>query len=101
MARAKGLPEFTVVARHALRNAAITILTVAGVQLALLLGGSVIVEAVFTRPGIGRLLLMAVLRRDYPMIQGLALFIAVVFMTVNLVVDALYMVVDARVRVSS
>ncbi len=97
-ARAKGLSERVVLFKHAMRNAMITIMTVAGVQLGFLIGGSAIVEIVFMRPGIGRLLLTAVLRRDYPLIQGLTLFIAITFMTVNLIVDVMYAVADPRIR---
>jgi peptide/nickel transport system permease protein len=97
-ATAKGLTRQTVMFRHALRNAAIPVLTVAGLQFGWLLGGSVIVEQVFIRPGIGRLLINAVFQRDYPIVQGVALFFAIVFLTMNLLVDLAYAYLDPRIR---
>jgi peptide/nickel transport system permease protein len=101
VARAKGLSERVVIYRHALRNSLITVITVMGVQLGFVLGGSAILEVVFVRPGIGRVLLTAVLRRDYPVIQGVALFIGIIFLCVNLVVDLLYGLADPRTRISA
>lgn len=98
-ATAKGLQSRAVLVRHALRNAAIPVLTVAGLQFGWLLGGSVIVEQVFIRPGIGRLLLNAVFQRDYPVVQGVALLFAVIFLTTSLLVDLVYAMVDPRIRV--
>jgi peptide/nickel transport system permease protein len=97
-ARAKGVPEHRVVLRHALRNALIPVVTVLGVQFASLLGGAVIVETVFSWPGIGRLAVNAIWRRDYPVITGTTLVFAVVFVLTNLVVDVMYTVIDPRVR---
>lgn len=98
LARAKGLRELAVLFRHVFRNAMIPVLTVIGLQFGWLLGGSVIVEQVFVRPGIGRLLLGAIFNRDYPMVQGVALLFALIFLTTNLVVDLIYSVVDPRIR---
>jgi peptide/nickel transport system permease protein len=97
-ARAKGLGERLVIYRHALRNAMIPVITVAGVQVGYLLGGIVVVEEVFTLPGVGRLVLSAIFNRDYPLVQGAVLFIALVFMLTNLLVDLLYSVIDPRIR---
>lgn len=97
-ARAKGLPEHTVLLRHVLRNAAIPIVTVVGLQLAFLLGGVVVVEVVFAWPGLGRLAFDAVERRDYTVLQGAVLVIALAFVLVNLLVDLLYARLDPRIR---
>jgi peptide/nickel transport system permease protein len=97
-ARAKGLPERSVTFRHALRNALIPVVTVAGVQLGYIVGGIVVVEDVFTLPGVGRLLLDAIFQRDYPVVQGVILLLAGLFMTLNLAVDLLYAVLDPRLR---
>jgi ABC-type dipeptide/oligopeptide/nickel transport system permease component len=96
-ARAKGLPQRTVVTAHGLRNAMIPTLTVAGVQLGYLLGGSLVVETVFAWPGLGRLLMESIQQRDYPMIQAIVLVYAVMMLTVNLIVDLLFAVIDPRV----
>lgn len=97
-ARAKGLAELRVILRHALANALVPILTVIGLTLALLLGGAVVIETVFGLPGIGNLVVSAVLRRDYPVIQGALLVVAGVYVMVNLGIDLLYAIVDPRVR---
>jgi peptide/nickel transport system permease protein len=97
-ARAKGLRERLVVSRHAFKNALIPIITVIGVQVGYLLGGAVVTEEVFTLPGIGRLVLNAVYERDYPLVQGTILFIALLFMLSNLIVDLLYAYLDPRIR---
>ena len=91
-AAAKGLAERAVVLKHALRNALIPVVTVAGLQIGILLGGTVVVEEVFTLPGVGRLVLWSIYQRDYPLTQSTILFIAVMFMTINLAVDLLYSV---------
>ena len=96
--RAKGLGEWAVVMKHALRSAFIPILTVIGLSLALLLGGAIVTETVFALPGIGNLVVSAVLRRDYPVIQGALLVIASVYVIVNVAIDLLYALVDPRVR---
>jgi peptide/nickel transport system permease protein len=95
-ARAKGLPERRVTFHHALRNALIPVVTVAGVQLGYIVGGIVVVEDVFTLPGVGRLLLDAIFQRDYPVVQGVILLLAAGFMALNLAVDLLYAVLDPR-----
>jgi peptide/nickel transport system permease protein len=99
-AAAKGLASRMVVLKHALRNALIPIVTVAGLQLGILLGGTVVVEEVFTLPGVGRLVLWSIYQRDYPLTQSTILFIALLFMTLNLLVDLLYGYLDPRVRYS-
>lgn len=99
-ADAKGLAKLDVVLRHALPNAMIPILTVIGIVSGALLGGAVIVEQVFSIPGIGRLIVGAIASRDFPVLQGGLLFLAVVYLAINLVVDILYAVVDPRVRLS-
>ncbi len=96
-ARAKGLTEYVVLARHSLKNALIPVITVIGLQVGYLLGGTVVVEEVFGLPGLGRLVLWAIFQRDYPTVQGAVLFIAVMFMVVNLIVDVLYVYLDPRV----
>jgi len=97
-ADSKGLPWSIVVTRHGLPNALVPILTVIGIVTGGLLGGAVVVEQVFSLPGVGRLVIGAVLSRDFPVIQGTLLFVAVIYLAVNLVVDLLYAVVDPRVR---
>jgi peptide/nickel transport system permease protein len=97
-ARAKGLGERAVVWGHALKNGLIPLITVAGLQVGYLLGGVVVTEEVFTLPGVGRLLLWAVFQRDYPLVQGTILFVALLFMLSNLVVDLVYAWVDPRIR---
>jgi ABC-type dipeptide/oligopeptide/nickel transport system permease component len=97
-ARAKGLAEAAVVGRHVLRNAIIPILTVIGLNIGTLLSGAVVAETVFTRPGLGRLALDAILARDYPVIQGVILISSFTVLLLNLVVDVLYGLADPRVR---
>jgi peptide/nickel transport system permease protein len=97
-ARAKGLSEWRVVRGHVLRNALIPVVTVLGLQLGTLIGGAVITEYVFALPGIGRLVVDAVFARDYPLVQGVVLLIAVGFIASNLVVDLLYGLIDPRIR---
>lgn len=97
-ARAKGLQERLVITRHALRNALLPILTFLGLQFGALLGGAVITEMVFSWPGLGRLLLDGILRRDYPVVQATVIVVAFIYVVVNLVVDLLYHVVDPRLR---
>ncbi len=100
-ARAKGLAERTVLLMHALKNAAIALVTIMGMDLGYLLGGAVVTETVFAWPGIGRLVVDSVLHRDYPVVQADVIFIAVVVVGVNLVVDLFYAVLDPRVRLTS
>ncbi len=97
-ARAKGVAEPRVVLRHALKNALIPILTVLGLTAAVLISGAVVTETVFSLPGIGNLVVSAVLRRDYPVIQGALLVIAALYVLINFAIDMLYLLVDPRVR---
>lgn len=97
-ARAKGLNERTVIAKHALRNALIPVVTMMGLQFGFLLGGSIVVEAVFNWPGLGRLLVDAVTQRDYPVIQTLVLLFSLEFILINLVVDLLYGFINPTIR---
>jgi len=96
-ARSRGLPAGRIVLRHVLRNAMIPVVTVLGMQFAALLSGAIITEKVFARPGIGTLLLQGIASRDYAIVQGTALFIGLIYVGVNLVVDLLYMAVDPRI----
>jgi ABC-type dipeptide/oligopeptide/nickel transport system permease component len=97
-ARAKGLARRVVVLRHALKNALIPVITMIGLQLGGLLGGAVVTETIFSRPGVGRLAVDAILSRDFPLVQGTVLFGAVAYVLVNLAIDALYTLVDPRIR---
>jgi peptide/nickel transport system permease protein len=97
-ARSKGMSEWRVVLKHALKNALIPILTVIGLTAALLISGAVVTETVFGLPGIGNLVVSAVLRRDYPVIQGALLVIAGLYVLVNFGIDMLYLLIDPRVR---
>ncbi len=97
-ARAKGLAELAVVVRHALRNAAVPIVTVIGVGIALLIGGVVVTESVFNIPGLGRLTVDAVLARDYPTIQAVILLFSFLYVLINLLIDLTYLVLDPRIR---
>jgi len=97
-ARAKGLKERVVIAKHALKNALIPVVTVLGLQFGNLLGGAVIIENVFAWPGVGRLMVEAILSRDYPVVQGTALALAVGFVFINLFVDLIYAYLDPRIR---
>lgn len=97
-ARAKGIRERLVVLRHGLRNALIPTITIAGMQLGYLLGGSLVVETVFAWPGLGRLMIDSIQQRDYTMIQAIVLFFAIMMLVVNLIVDILYGVIDPRVK---
>ena len=97
-ARAKGQTETKVLIGHALRNAAVPIVTVIGLGVALLIGGVVITESVYNVPGLGRLVVDAILKRDYPIIQGLILMFSLVYIVVNLVIDIAYTLLDPRIR---
>ena len=97
-ARAKGLAERAVILAHALKNALIPTVTMLGLQLGALLGGAVVTETIFSRPGLGRLAVDAISSRDFPLIQGTVLFAAVAYVLVNLAVDVLYAVIDPRIR---
>lgn len=97
-ARAKGQSEMKILLRHALRNAAVPIVTVIGIGIALLIGGVVVTESVYNIPGLGRLVLDAVLARDYPVIQGLILFFSLIYILINLLIDLSYTLFDPRIR---
>ena len=99
-ARMKGVIEWRVLMRHVLKNALIPFVTVLGLEMAWLLGGSVFIENVFALPGMGRLALNAILQRDYSLIQGIALVMAGLFVLINLIVDILYAFLDPRVRMA-
>jgi peptide/nickel transport system permease protein len=97
-ARAKGLAPQLVVLRHALKNALIPAVTMLGLQLGALLGGAVVTETIFSRPGVGRLAVEGILNRDFPLVQGVVLFAATTYVLVNLFVDVSYAVIDPRIR---
>ena len=97
-AHAKGLPERIVHLRHALRNALLPVVTVLGLQFGAMLSGAVVTETVFSRPGLGRLVVSAILWKDYPLVQGIVLFMATTFVVVNLMVDICYAWLDPRIR---
>jgi ABC-type dipeptide/oligopeptide/nickel transport system permease component len=98
-ARAKGLGERSVLGKHMLRNAVIPVITIVGTDFGSYLGGSVLTESIFGWPGLGRYIVQAILKRDFPVIQGSILFMAVLFVLVNLLVDVSYAIIDPRVRV--
>jgi len=100
-ARSKGLAERVVTYKHALKNALIPVVTVMGLQFGTLLGGAVLVETVFSWPGIGRLMVESILRRDYPVVQGAVLLLAVTFVMINLLVDVIYAFLDPRISYGS
>jgi len=100
-ARSKGLPERVIVYKHALKNALIPVVTVLGLQFGILLGGAVLTETVFAWPGVGRLLVDAILRRDYPVVQGTVMLLALLFVLINLVVDIIYAFLDPRIHYQS
>jgi ABC-type dipeptide/oligopeptide/nickel transport system permease component len=97
-ARAKGLAEWLVIGRHALKNALIPVVTIFGLQFGQLLAGTFVVETVFARPGLGRLIIDGILNKDFPMVQGVVLVVAVSYVLVNLAVDLVYAVLDPRIR---
>ncbi len=97
-ARAKGLSQPVVIIGHAFRNAMVPVVTVIGITTAILIGGAVVTEIVFNIPGLGRLIISAILRRDYPVVQGVVLVTAATYVLVNLVVDVLYVFIDPRIR---
>jgi peptide/nickel transport system permease protein len=99
-ARAKGLSEKMILYRHSLRNAAIPVITIVGLSVGLMLGGAVITETVFAWPGMGRLVIQAISNRDFPVVQAFVVFMAVVIVVINLIVDLLYTVMDPRVKVT-
>ena len=97
-ARAKGLAERRVVVFHALRNALIPVVTVFGLQFGTLMGGTFITEVIFAWPGMGRLMISAILERDFPVVQGAAILFLATFFLINLIVDLLYLAIDPRIR---
>jgi ABC-type dipeptide/oligopeptide/nickel transport system permease component len=97
-ARAKGFGEFYLLSRHALKNALIPIVTIVGLQFGFLLGGAVVIETVFARPGLGRVAVDAIIYKDIPVVQGVVLFVAVVYLAINLIVDCTYAFIDPRIR---
>ncbi len=97
-ARAKGLPRFAVVYRHALRNALLPVVTVVGLDFGVLLGGAIITETVFAWPGIGRLIVNAIYQKDFPIVESAVVIIAAVLVTLNLLVDLTYAYLDPRIR---
>lgn len=97
-ARAKGVSEALVIFKHAFKNALIPVVTVVGLQFGLLLGGAVVTETVFSWPGIGNVIIVSILRRDYPMVQGALLLLALLYVIINLLVDVSYSYLDPRIR---
>jgi len=97
-ARAKGLRESWVILRHGLKNALIPVVTIVGLQLGQLLGGTVIIETVFARPGVGRLIVNGILEKDFPLVQGVVLVGATAYVLINLLVDVTYAFLDPRIR---
>jgi peptide/nickel transport system permease protein len=97
-ARAKGVPERLVIYLHAFRNALVPVVTVIGITMAILIGGAVVTEIVFNIPGLGRLIISAILRRDYPVVQGVVLVTAAAYVLINLTVDVVYALIDPRIR---
>jgi peptide/nickel transport system permease protein len=98
LARAKGMPERSVILKHALRNAAVPLITILGLQLAVLLRGAVLTETIFNWPGLGQLSISAIFASDYPVVQCIVLLGAAVFVGINLAIDLLYAVIDPRIR---
>jgi ABC-type dipeptide/oligopeptide/nickel transport system permease component len=97
-ARAKGLPELAVIAKHALRNALVPVITVAGIQFGALLAGAIVTEKIYARPGLGTLLLDAITQRDWKVVQGVVIVIASSYVLVNILVDVAYALADPRIR---
>jgi peptide/nickel transport system permease protein len=100
-ARAKGISETKVVGKHALRNSLIPVTTVIGLQFGALLGGALLTESVFSWPGIGKFTVDCILKSDFPVVQGIVLLVAVIFVTINLVADLMYAYLDPRIKYSS
>jgi peptide/nickel transport system permease protein len=98
MARSKGLGPRTILLRHALRPSSFSLITLSGVNIGRLLGGTVIVETLFAIPGLGQMIVQAVFNRDYMLLQGGLLFVAVAYVVINMIIDLLYLVLDPRVR---
>ncbi|MBD3307703.1 ABC transporter permease subunit [candidate division KSB3 bacterium] len=100
VARAKGVKEYAVILHHALRNALLPVITIAGLQIGYLLGGAIIIEQIFGLPGVGRLLLSAILGRDFPVVQGIVVFIALAFTGLNFVIDMLYGLLNPKISLA-
>jgi peptide/nickel transport system permease protein len=100
LARLKGVPENIVIAKHAFKNALIPVLTLAGINLVIMINVAVIIETIFAWPGIGRLLFEGIQNRDFPVVQGVVILAGLMIVTVNLIVDLLYAVIDPRIRYS-
>ena len=100
LARLKGMPETVVIAKHALKNAMIPILTLAGLQLVLMINVAVVVEVIFQWPGVGSLFIEALLGRDFPVVQGCVLMAGAMIVGINLLIDVLYAAVDPRIRIT-
>ena len=98
-AKAKGLTERMVKYKHALKNALLPIITITGIEFGYMLGGAIIIEQVFSLPGLGRLFLYGIYQRDFPLIQGGVIFVAIVFSLVNFLADILYSIVNPKIRV--
>jgi len=96
-ARSKGLPESLVKYKHALKNALLPVITIAGIQLGYMLGGAIIIEQVFSLPGVGRLFLSGVYQRDFPLVQGGVVFVAVIFSLINFIVDVFYSIINPKI----
>jgi len=101
LARLKGLPQALVIAKHAFKNALIPVLTLAGINFVIMISVAVVVETVFAWPGVGRLLYEGIAFRDFPVVQGTVLMLGAMTVTVNLIVDILYAVIDPRIRLAS
>ena len=99
-ARARGLSESRVLFKHVLRNSLIAMVTVLGVNIGFLISGAVVIETVFSLPGIGRLIVLAINQRDFPVVQASVLYVAVIYTVINLITDLSYLVLDPRVRYS-
>jgi peptide/nickel transport system permease protein len=99
-ARAKGLTQRDVILKHAFRNALLPVVTIVGLQIGTLMGGAILTETIFSWPGIGRWVFEAIQARDYPIVQGVTLFIAALFVLINFLVDVSYAVLDPRIRLS-
>jgi peptide/nickel transport system permease protein len=99
-ARSKGLTNRMVYYKHALKNALLPIITIGGIQLGYMLGGAIIIEQVFSLPGLGRLFLFGVYQRDFPLIQGGVVFVAFVFSLINFLVDMLYSILNPKIRIT-
>jgi peptide/nickel transport system permease protein len=100
LARLKGLPGFTVIAIHAFKNALIPVLTLAGVNLVVMINAAVIIEVIFAWPGIGRLLYEGIFQRDFPLVQGVVMEAGIMIVLINLIVDILYAYIDPRIRLA-